>query len=229
MGLAHSPKIVTDELVLSLDALDLKSYSGSGSTWKDRSSSGYNFTGSNVSHNSKGYFTYNGTNSYHQASGSPGTFSFDSADSTVGVWFRPHTASPASNMAILSDNWGPEYGIWAYTNGNIAGVAYGTRQFPSVANAWVYVVIRTTLAAGGSGGAYSLEAFKNGEKQSATVTGTVGNGANDFPISLGFDYKSGSPANYFEGDIAKVEIYQKLLTDAEILQNYNAQKDRFET
>lgn len=221
------PKIVTDDSRIILDAASPKSYPGSGNIWYDLGPSGYNFTGTNVSHNSDGYFTYNGTNAYHQASGNPNNLSFDNNTSTVGVWFRPHTTSPSEHMAILTDNWGPEYGIWAYTNGNIAGVSYSTRQFSSTANVWVYVVIRTTLAAGNSGGSYSLEVFKNGEKQSSTLTGTVGNGANDFPISLGFDYKSGSPANYFDGDIARVEIYQRILTDVEIQQNYNVTKARF--
>ena len=35
MGLFHSPKIVTDGLVLGLDAANPKSYPGSGTTWND--------------------------------------------------------------------------------------------------------------------------------------------------------------------------------------------------
>jgi hypothetical protein len=37
MSLNHSPRIVTDGLVLCLDAADPKSYNGSGTTWFDRS------------------------------------------------------------------------------------------------------------------------------------------------------------------------------------------------
>ena len=37
MGLSHSPKIVTDGLVLCLDAANAKSYPGSGTTWYDLS------------------------------------------------------------------------------------------------------------------------------------------------------------------------------------------------
>jgi hypothetical protein len=44
MALSHSPKIVTDGLVLCLDAGDGKSYSGSGTTWTDRSGNGNNGT-----------------------------------------------------------------------------------------------------------------------------------------------------------------------------------------
>jgi len=44
VGLAHSPKIVTDGLVLALDANNSKSYSGSGTTWSDLSGNGNNAT-----------------------------------------------------------------------------------------------------------------------------------------------------------------------------------------
>lgn len=44
MSLNHSPKIVTDGLVLCLDAASRKSYPGSGTTWFDRSGRGNNAT-----------------------------------------------------------------------------------------------------------------------------------------------------------------------------------------
>ena len=44
MALAHSPKIITDGLVLCLDAGNPKSYPGSGSTWYDVSGNGRNFS-----------------------------------------------------------------------------------------------------------------------------------------------------------------------------------------
>ena len=37
MGTNYSPRIVTDGLLLCLDAKDIKSYAGSGTTWTDRS------------------------------------------------------------------------------------------------------------------------------------------------------------------------------------------------
>ena len=44
MALTHSPKIVTDNLVLCLDAANTKSYSGTGTTWNDISYNGNNGT-----------------------------------------------------------------------------------------------------------------------------------------------------------------------------------------
>ena len=40
MALAHSPKIVTDNLVFCVDAANTKSYPGTGATWNDISMSG---------------------------------------------------------------------------------------------------------------------------------------------------------------------------------------------
>ena len=40
MGLSHSPSIVTSDLVLALDATNLKSYPGNGTSWNDLSGNG---------------------------------------------------------------------------------------------------------------------------------------------------------------------------------------------
>ena len=67
MGLAHSPRIVTDELVLALDAGNTKSYPGSGTTWTDLSGNGNDGTLLNSpTFNSAngGYLDFDGTNDY---------------------------------------------------------------------------------------------------------------------------------------------------------------------
>ena len=54
MTVGYNPRIVTDGLVLALDAGNTKSYPGIGSTWTDLSGNGYNAiqTGSRVSYSS---------------------------------------------------------------------------------------------------------------------------------------------------------------------------------
>ena len=67
MALSHSPKIVTDGLVLCLDAGDRKSYSGSGTTWSDRSGNGYNATlnnGPTFNSANGGSIDFDGSNDY---------------------------------------------------------------------------------------------------------------------------------------------------------------------
>ena len=40
MGVAYNPSIITDGLVLAVDAANTKSYPGSGSIWKDLTGNG---------------------------------------------------------------------------------------------------------------------------------------------------------------------------------------------
>ena len=44
MAVCYNPRIVTDGLVLALDAGNSKSYPGSGTTWTDLMGNGYNAT-----------------------------------------------------------------------------------------------------------------------------------------------------------------------------------------
>ena len=64
------PNIVEEGLVLALDAANVKSYPGSGTTWYDLSGNGRNFTldGSGITWNSSGIFTLgDGGASYNSA------------------------------------------------------------------------------------------------------------------------------------------------------------------
>ena len=106
MGFSRGPKIVTDGLVLALDAGSKKSYPGSGTTWKDLSGNGYNATLTN----SPGY-----------NSGSGGGINFDGVDDygnlgdvlddvfagtnpkySVSFWVKFDTLVDNVNYALLS-------------------------------------------------------------------------------------------------------------------------------
>ena len=54
MALHHSPRVVTDGLILCLDAASKESYSGSGTVWRDLSSNGNNVNLNNDVYNSEG-------------------------------------------------------------------------------------------------------------------------------------------------------------------------------
>ena len=70
MATSYSPKIITDGLVLALDAGDIKSYPGTGTTWKDRSGNALNGTLLNSP-------TFSGANK--------GDFSFDATNESVSI------------------------------------------------------------------------------------------------------------------------------------------------
>jgi len=72
MGFYRGPQIVTSGLVLHLDAANLKSYPGTGTTWYDRSgnlnggvvNNGTLYNGPSFSSTNMGSLVFNGTNSY---------------------------------------------------------------------------------------------------------------------------------------------------------------------
>ena len=67
MAASSGPNIITDGLVLALDAGNLKSYPGSGTSWVDLSDSGNNATLTNAPTYSNGNLTFNGSTQYAQA------------------------------------------------------------------------------------------------------------------------------------------------------------------
>ena len=67
MALAHSPRIVRDNIVQYLDAANTKSYPGSGTTWTDMSSRNRDGTltnGPTFSTDNLGCFNFDGSNDY---------------------------------------------------------------------------------------------------------------------------------------------------------------------
>ena len=67
MGLSHSPSIITQNLVLCLDAANSKSYPGSGTTWYNLIPGGVNGTltnGPTYSSANGGVIALDGVNDY---------------------------------------------------------------------------------------------------------------------------------------------------------------------
>ena len=67
MAFSYSPKIVTDGLVLYLDAANNRSYPGSGTTWTDLSRGGNNGTltnGPTFNGANGGSIVFDGTNDF---------------------------------------------------------------------------------------------------------------------------------------------------------------------
>ena len=90
MGLAHSPRIVTEGLVLALDAGNTKSYPGSGTTWTDLSGKGNNgsltsMNGNNYNSANGGYLDFDGSIDQINC-GSSDDFAFGTGDFTIEFW-----------------------------------------------------------------------------------------------------------------------------------------------
>ena len=236
MALAHSPKIITDGLVLALDAGNTKSYPGSGTTWSDLSGNGNTGTLANgVGYNSNngGSLSFDGVDDHVSFSSASELQFLNRLPYTLEVWMYP-TANPGAstwtgifNRESNAGSGRDGYNI--YLNGNTNQTLYlATERFQSgtgnaigqtfsdasLLNIWHHVVATYDGT--------TLRLYRNGEQlNSATSTGNITNTSQTLEIG-----KRGG-GSYYNGRLTGQKIYNRALTASEIQQNFNALRGRF--
>ena len=218
MAFNYSPKIVTDGLVLCLDAGNPNSYPGSGNTWTDLSRGRNNGTltnGPTFDSGNGGSIVFDGSTKRATLTTPFGKSGF----TTISIWYnrvenvsstswRTLLATVSTNIHhLISRNTSRVLGIW---DGSFRSFGYTPPidgyfhnyivVYESAVNATLYVdgVFFSTISI-----ILNLE---------TSPIGSIGN------------WSSG---NYWAGNIAATQIYNRALTAEEILQNYNATKGRF--
>lgn len=211
-------KIVTNGLVLNLDAAQLRSYLTTGTNWIDLSGSNFNGTLINTptfSSNNGGIFNFNGTNEY---------VSFDYVNSpnitigSVNIWFKTSNAGSSYRSLITR---GESWGIFLLDNILIT-YDWGNNTLRTtsinVANGnWQNVLMTFTQTIGTPSNNAII--YLNG---SAILTTTI-----KFKSNQNFRIASQDAGQLFSGDIANAQVYNRVLSALEVLQNYNAIKSRF--
>jgi hypothetical protein len=215
------PKIIRDGLVLHLDALNPKSYPGTGTLWKDLSRNNNHMVSMGNAHttfNANGYFTTSGiAGDYWRNAALHKTF--NNEDLTLSVWCYP--TSNSSSMLWVWKNGSP--GPDLYTTGNLltlntwdgAGNPFSgynlsadgwSGSWKQVVVVWEYSTLKSHL-------------YINGQfRGSATYKSPASN-----QLNIG-----GSASNYvWNGSIANVKLHDRVLSSEEISVNYNATKSRY--
>jgi len=243
MATQRGPKIVTSGLVFYVNAADRSSYSGSGTTWKDISTtnkSGANcLVGSPVFNgNNGGYITtgYYGSGKYFTWGTNIPQVDFQSNNFTISLMLKPYDDF-VSGRQIGIMGYGVENsgGYWmmiskyAYQCIDFMTGQFGTFQrtsssiFTSYANKWVYLTIVKT----GS----SVKIYAN----NVDITQTAGTHTNPatittIPLTLGvctLPVINYPPSDSGYADYASFAMYNRALSASELTQNYNTQKSRF--
>jgi hypothetical protein len=242
MGLTHSPKIVRDGLVLHLDAANVKSYPGSGSTWKDLSGYGNTGTlvnGASYSSENLGAIAVDGTNDYintnfqatdyysvsqgwtvisvHKITGSVG------GNGRSGIfnnqrWYT-ETSPGGFGVGIINDtDYRPLLtydvdGTAASYQGDTADISINFNNIECISYTWN--PSNTTITG-----------YKNGQ----SIVSTTDSSYKWSPVArnsrIGYNTQGGW-AEYFPGSIYNIQVYNRSLSAAEIKQNFNAIRDRF--
>ena len=233
MATKYSPKIVNNGLVLSLDAANNKSYPGSGTTWTDLSGNSYNGTltnGPTFNSGNGGSIVFDGVNDYVDTANSTG-LNFTNTSGTVSLWFKTSVANTfliAKNMDSTG-GWGvliDASGIPLFEAKNNASGASAFYRYVNVTgtnNVWHNIVAAFTTSTSVVANNTVSMYFDGVLNQSALTQVLVYGGNTAGTIQLGRRTSGG----YFSGNISNVQIYNRLLSANEVLQNYNATKARF--
>lgn len=210
----------TDGLVAYFDPSKPTSYPGYTTMYS--LNNGNTMTVSDPNLISNGVFSFDGT-AHGQTINTYLSLNAD-APNTLEVVFKMNEV-PGSDQAVVTDNWGPEYGIWALTNGRIGYAAYG--MYNNVDSTftpgkWHHAVMTMDPGARNSGATDQTElaAFFDGQMIAENIMYSTGNGMNDQPFTIGYDYKGGSPSAYMNGDVAHVRFYNRRLGADEVSRNY---------
>jgi hypothetical protein len=227
-----SSNIITDGLVLHLDAGNTSSYPGTGTDWFDLTSNnndGVLINGPTFDSGNGGSISFDGVNDYVELNRSV-DYDFNQNNSfTISGWFNINFAT--SNAAYLG-KWGTNsngsgsYLLWAGGGGNqklrfSVGNNNSTAASTPTAN---YNIGVWNFFCGVYTSKSKLELFLNDTKVGETIyTGNINN-PNNVNLRLS---KADYGTSQFGGENGSVMLYNRALTEQEILQNYNATKGRF--
>ena len=244
MAEVYGPKIVRDGLVLNLDAADINSYPGSGTTWYDVSGNGNHGTISNGEFVSNGKYLQNagGVSNFFTVGVGDST-SINSALSTAVsawtieevIWTNSVNYPEADGGAVVSN---PAYGggatgfDWNHGNG-LSTIRFGLSS--NAASAYEDEVYISTGAVNALNtwrvrtmiwdrGANQIRLYMNGGY--AGVASTPNTAGTSIYDGGGLNFGSLYGWKHF-GRRAGIKIYSRTLTAQEIQQNYNTTKTRF--
>lgn len=226
MSYHNGPRIITNGLVLYLDAGNSKSYPGSGSIWNDLSGNNNNGTLTNGP-------TFSSLNR--------GSIIFDGSDDVVNT-------VTATSLGINSVSTGFTISIWFKTSGGVEYYLFdnfnGSNDISLRVDAGVlevYMAATGVINAVRFGSGYNNNVWHNftitwnGSNLLTAYANSISIGTNGTTLSGSFESNAAfrignrpaSPGVFFPGNIAQVSVYNRPLSPSDIRQNYNATKGRF--
>jgi hypothetical protein len=242
-----SGQIVTNGLLLHLDAGNYASYSGNGTTWTNLVSgnNGTLINGVGYTPSDGGALTFDGVNDYVNCSTVNTGNIF-----TVQAWakisrYGGNAGNYAWNRGTLvanSYNWGGNTGFFFFVsaqdpNSGAAPVAgkehfsisigqdyYGASStlgsLANYVNRWVNLSVVVN-------GTTPIKLFINGIEISDYIWRTNGSPSINYNAPLIIGSRLQENGDYAQGAIGSVNIYNRALSSSELIQNFNATKTRF--
>ena len=224
---------VTNGLIVCLDAGNKKSYPGSGTTWTNLvGPDNGTISGCTFSSAYGGILNFDGSND--KVDMTPSAFGSVS-EMSVSMWCRVES-NIGSYRCMISGR--------STSNGNDYSSGINIDQGPSGRSSFDVLSVEGAGRIGGSIDKMTDDiAFNNWThimvtKSTSNITMKINNNAQTDRsrsnsamglqyMCIGARYYAGANRGYFDGDIAICQVYNRVLTDSEQEQNFNAHKARF--
>jgi len=217
MGVSYNTKTVTNGLVLSLDAANRKSYTGTGTAWNDLSGNARNAVVNGTVSFISNYFSISSDSTYISLSNSglvPRTNDF-----TYSTWV--YFNSTDSLDTIFENGSWTDTLLFRFETSQFTVYAEsalrGTIPWTPVTGSWLNIVLR---------------------RASNTVSCYINNVLTGTPFSMNLDIdlansnlwlmrSQHTTGQWTNGRISTFSIYNRALSDNEIGQNFNALRGRY--
>lgn len=233
MSVFGGPKVVTDNLILCLDAGNKKSYPGTGTVWYDLTTNNNNFNILATAYNAAGYMDFNGsygiaknTSDISLSDATGVTYHLVTRIKNSSADWRTLTRSYVNDHHIIIEYGGWNIGMYDNDASGFLGTGFSQQSLPGYGTtAWIQIYWRWQN---------SSPYYQFSYNDTPTVTrGTITNVNSSYNRGFGAigGYHNGdtTPSNaaQYWGDIAYFAVYNRFLNNSELLQNFNALKGRF--
>jgi hypothetical protein len=226
------PNTITNGLVLSLDAANVKSYVSGSTTWRDLSgnnNSGSLVNGPTFSSANGGSIVFDGVDDF----ASFGNFAASSLpNGSISSWVK--LASGGLTFQVIAakrtagDAPGFDYELDLSSTGrNIRGLVSNGSSFNAITgNTTLLFDVWYLLTFTWNGSALNI--YLNDISDATQITQTVSvSSLSTKPFDIGVGRETSVAQRYYKGNISSTLLYNRALSSQEVLQNYNSQKSRF--
>ncbi len=240
LGLLLKPlDITTSNLTLYYNPAMTESYSGSGNAINDLAGNGTTATLYNApAYNAATGFSFNGSNQYATIPSVAGVTNFTNTQQySVEIWFRPSNGQVNAGEAELLEKWNlnnesryPFVFRYNESTNSMFAACYDGVNFRSVTasgfpvNTWKQVVGVFNFVSN------TLTLYRDGVSVGSTSISGMTQVSNTSPVTIGTRLGTGgtiSSGIMYKGNVGIIRMYNKPLTAAEVLNNFNITKGTY--
>jgi hypothetical protein len=206
--------VITTNLIVNLNAGDVTSYPGSGTTWTNLvDNTNYTINNGTFDSGDGGSIVFNGSSTF-VAIGSP---LLSGTNYTMEAWVNASVLGGGRNILSSASNvfWANGTTLSGGVGGSFSLVT--STSFPT--NVWKHVALTFNDTTN------TMTLYINGVQVSQNTS--VAQSYVSETLRIGSHFFNGNPVSFWNGKIAEVRIYDAELVTIEILDNFNATKSKY--